>query len=389
MTGRWSSRGAQLEALLDTAFELDAQARERFPETVESELREDLARLLKADAAPSPVDRSCVGLVEAAGALSGHASVRVAAYRVQQTQVVELRELVRCRECELDAERERLADFAAVGAVGFWETDAEHCLTYVSAGYAEMFGVSDEQMLGRTPLDVAQSLDLRRSISPGHMAAMVHQKAFTNQRLLTHGTSGQVVLSYSARPVYDAGGRFIGFRGAVLDISETHRQIKELRRLAESDPLTGLANRRCLREALDAQLRQEPPGWLLCMDLDHFKEVNDALGHNAGDRLLVEVAGILRASVRGEDLIARMGGDEFAVVLTGVTQVGAETVAARILEGMVHLASTQPAFRNISASIGLSMLNGIVDADTALIYADSACYLAKRSGRGRYMIAGD
>ena len=310
-------------------------------------------------------------------------------YREQQLQVGELRGLERRRQLELDNERQRFADFAAIAADGFWETDAEHRMIFVSPGYSEMFGLTDAQMLGRTPLEIAQSLDQRRTISPDNMAPMLRHEAFANQRLMARGNRGTLVLHNSARPVHDADGRFLGFRGVVVDISETHRLTKDLRRLADSDPLTGLANRRCLRETLDAQLRQEPPGWLLFLDLDHFKEVNDAHGHEAGDRLLVEVAGILRASVRGDDLVARMGGDEFAVILAGGSQHGAETVAARVLRGLTTLTAAQSAFRNVSASIGLSTLTGVTDVDTALIYADSACYLAKRSGRGRYMLAGD
>jgi diguanylate cyclase (GGDEF)-like protein/PAS domain S-box-containing protein len=318
------------------------------------------------------------------------AMVLVGGYRVQQMQMVELRDLDRRRRRDLDAERERFEDFAAIAADWFWETDPEHHLTFVSAGYAQMFGLTDEQMLGCTPVEVAQSLDPRRTVSPDHMAAMVRREAFSKQRLYAREKSGMVsVLNNSARPVYDSNGQFMGFRGAGVDVSETDRLTKELRRLAESDPLTGLANRRCLRDTLEAQFLQEPPGWLVFMDLDHFKEVNDAHGHEAGDRLLVEVAGILRASVRGEDLVARMGGDEFAILLPGGNQTGAETVAARILQSLAQLAARQPAFRNVSASIGLSALVGVSDVDTALIYADSACYLAKRSGRGRYMLAGD
>ena len=317
------------------------------------------------------------------------ALVLVDGYRVQQMQLAELRDLQRLRQRELDTERERFADFAAVAADGFWETDAEHRLTFVSSGFAEMFGLTDEQMLGRTPLEIAQSLDTRRAISPDYTAPMVRREAFTNQRLLARGKRGTLVLNNSGRPMFEGNGDFMGFRGVVVDISETHRLTKELRRLAESDPLTGLANRRCLRETLEAQLQQEPPGWLLYVDLDYFKEVNDAHGHEAGDRLLVAVAQILRESVRSDDLVARMGGDEFAILLPGGNQIGAETVSARILGRLTKLAAAQIAFRNVSASIGLTALVGVTEVDTALIYADSACYLAKRSGRGRYMLAGD
>jgi diguanylate cyclase (GGDEF)-like protein len=88
-------------------------------------------------------------------------------------------------------------------------------------------------------------------------------------------------------------------------------------------------------------------------------------------------------------MVARMGGDEFAVMLPGGNQVGAEIVATRILESLGRLAATEPSFRNVSASIGLSSLTGFTDVDGCLVAADDACYLAKRSGRGRYVLAGD
>lgn len=165
----------------------------------------------------------------------------------------------------------------------------------------------------------------------------------------------------------------------------------ELERLSRVDALTGLANRRQFDERLDLALkrlqRHRVPLALMCLDVDHFKTINDTWGHAAGDVVLKAVASRLRASVRETDLVARQGGDEFAILIEDAAPGSAEAVAGKVIE-----AAREPVVANgraipISTSIGIAYAHGAVEAGALLEQADAALYAAKKAGRGRYHVA--
>lgn len=162
---------------------------------------------------------------------------------------------------------------------------------------------------------------------------------------------------------------------------------------ALTDPLTGLRNRRGLDRTLERLSAQGEVFGLIHVDLDHFKQVNDTLGHAAGDRVLVEVAHRLRRAVRDDDSVARLGGDEFVVLLPGLRErSGIEAVARRLLKDLAqphHLPGLPP--RAISASLGVALWcqEGPVSVDALLLAADRALYASKDAGRGRVTFAAD
>ncbi len=160
---------------------------------------------------------------------------------------------------------------------------------------------------------------------------------------------------------------------------------------ALTDTLTGLWNRRALGELLArlAAARQREPLALMHVDLDGFKQVNDRFGHAAGDRVLVEVARILREETRAEDMVARVGGDEFVVVLRGCADPDTlERIARRLLERLREPVRLGDAICAVGASIGIAVLaeGGPVDPDRLLAAADAATYASKAGGRGRYTL---
>ena len=182
-------------------------------------------------------------------------------------------------------------------------------------------------------------------------------------------------------------------------IRRLHAATDELRAAAGSDALTGLGNRRMLEEHLKlARARSERDGNMLAVivfDLDNFKRVNDTLGHATGDRLLERVAAVIRGSCRASDFVARVGGDEFVLLLEGLNPLAgrsqAEAVAAKIVAGITREAEAFVPGLGVSASAGLHVWAHAVDAQAAsgdlIAAADAAMYRAKRNGK-RQVAAG-
>ncbi|MFP4635924.1 MAG: diguanylate cyclase domain-containing protein [Nitriliruptoraceae bacterium] len=183
--------------------------------------------------------------------------------------------------------------------------------------------------------------------------------------------------------VEDADGR-TELRGVLLDVTREKQLESELEYLAFHDPLTQLANLRRFREAVAEYLAQDvAAGAVLYLDLDGFKDVNDTLGHDVGDRLLQTLAARLRGALRGNDLAGRLGGDEFAVLLRGVVDEGEAMAIAKRLHDLIAAQVTIGEHRlHIGASIGLAMLESDGSAESVLRDADLAMYRAKDLGKG-------
>ena len=194
------------------------------------------------------------------------------------------------------------------------------------------------------------------------------------------------------RPILDDTGNVIGFEGLSTDVSTMKAAEAELTHQARSDPLTGLSNRLNFREATTRAIAriERHSGMMatLFLDLDGFKLVNDTMGHPAGDQVLREVANRLRQVIRREDLVARFGGDEFAVLLAEIRDAGeAASTARRILDALEVPIVVGDAEARISTGVGIAVTNSATaDADELISRADIALYQAKRTGRGHWQI---
>jgi diguanylate cyclase (GGDEF)-like protein len=199
-------------------------------------------------------------------------------------------------------------------------------------------------------------------------------------------------------PRHTPDGRLL-IDGMISDITERKRMELELQaareeaeRLARTDVLTGLANRRQLGEELERELdrarREETSLGLLLVDVDHFKLLNDEAGHAAGDDVLVAVARGLAAGVRAYDLVARVGGDEFAVIAPGVPGVAAlhELAAHAVAHGAIDAPAGS---RGVTVSVGAALGDAGADAAALLAAADRALYAAKNAGRNRAVVAAE
>ena len=205
---------------------------------------------------------------------------------------------------------------------------------------------------------------------------------------------GSVVwVARSVTLVRDADGEPLHFLDQIQDVTERRRFERELRQLADHDPLTGLLNRRRFEQELDRHVaevaRYGPRGALLVLDLDHFKYVNDALGHHAGDELILSVAGLLSRRLRETDTMARLGGDEFAVLLPHADIAEARQVAEALVFTVREEASviTGDRPRRVTTSVGIAPFTGAgLTGEQLLIEADLAMYEAKEAGRDRYAV---
>jgi diguanylate cyclase (GGDEF)-like protein len=202
---------------------------------------------------------------------------------------------------------------------------------------------------------------------------------------------GHVLLN-KGRPVLGPGGEFLGYRGVVHDITDRERLGRQLKQMAERDSLTGLLNRRAMHEALRVAMQGLEPEqrghWLCYIDLDHFKQVNDCAGHAAGDGVLRRFAQLMRESTRAGEKLARMGGDEFCLLLSDSSRAGAEAVAGRILVRIDELAIEWEGLRLApGASLGLAELRRDESVEALFARVDAACYQSKREGRNRVTVA--
>jgi diguanylate cyclase (GGDEF)-like protein/PAS domain S-box-containing protein len=190
-------------------------------------------------------------------------------------------------------------------------------------------------------------------------------------------------------PVHGSG-RIVGLGASLVDVTELREAEARMAVLAATDALTGLPNRRYLVEQLDLSLararRQHTAVALLSVDLDRFKEVNDTLGHAYGDGVLAEVGKRLRAGARAADVVARMGGDEFVILLSDLPFEDAAAIAAgvreRVLAELGHVVPVGPVEVRVPASVGVSLFPlEASDADELLALADRAMYSRKRASQ--------
>lgn len=232
------------------------------------------------------------------------------------------------------------------------------------------------------PLDLSAFQIVRRTGRP------VHELEF----MIEHDDGMRVIVAVNAAPLADADGAFAGAVATFTDITERKLLEAQLRYQAYTDELTGLANRVQLVERLQAALRGQPDDAsvaVLYLDLDGFKAVNDRHGHEAGDVLLGAVGQRLRALVRPGDLVGRLGGDEFMVLLDGVEDAAtAVDVGERIRAGMEEPFIVAGQSVRIGASIGVALSGpGGESASAILRAADQALYHAKHGGRNRVVLS--
>ncbi|WP_262373070.1 EAL domain-containing protein [Pseudomonas prosekii] len=289
----------------------------------------------------------------------------------------------------LAASEERFRDVVEASSDWVWEIDAEWRFKYLSERFEVVTGLHRNAWLGAV-ID-----DLLRTTEPGMLSTKLcspRRRHDLNLQCSYVDATGQIrITRISAREMTDGG-----FRGAATDITEEVEARRRIEFLSQHDAMTGLPNRIRLQEFLDGKLKALPtddrPLVMISLDLDRFKPVNDMFGHAAGDSVLNEVSIRLAACVRQDDLVARIGGDEFVLILTDLTcQDEVESLCERLIKSIERPIKISSHEIFISASIGIAMApNDAREATELLRYADIALYEAKAHGRNTWRFyAGD
>ena len=276
----------------------------------------------------------------------------------------------------------RFRDVVEASSDWVWEIDTGGCFTYLSDRFDAVTGLSGSTWIG-------ESINALLSTELGTLTQWL---SIPNRRpdisILCYFADSQGRQRITRLSARDMAG--MGFRGTATDVTEEVEARRRIEFLSQHDALTGLPNRTRLQEFLDGKLKAVPtaeqPLVMLSLDLDRFKPVNDLLGHAAGDFVLNEVSSRLADCIRNGDLVARVGGDEFVLILTDVSsQEEVEALCQRLIESIEGpvVVGDQEVF--VSASIGIAMApNDACEAAELLRYADIALYEAKAAGRNTW-----
>jgi diguanylate cyclase (GGDEF)-like protein/PAS domain S-box-containing protein len=289
-----------------------------------------------------------------------------------------------------DAEEKYRAIFEE-SVVGIFQVAADGRPLRVNRAFAEIHGYDSPDQLLAEVSNVALQIfvDPKRMDELGHVLDEVGAVRGAEVEVQRKDGTRRFVRA-NVRAVRDENGNIVLREGTVEDITDRKLAEEKIQVLAFSDALTGLPNRRLLQDRLTQALasarRQESRVALLFLDLDRFKNINDSLGHSVGDLFLQEVAGRLEKATRELDTVARVGGDEFLILLTGLKDVTDAAVAAeRLMDVMTAEFVVQGHPLNIGCSLGISIFpeHG-TDAETLIKNADTAMYSAKENGRNGF-----
>ncbi|WP_211829000.1 two-component system response regulator [Kistimonas asteriae] len=287
----------------------------------------------------------------------------------------------------LSEQNHLLLDCAAEGILGI---DPEGNITFANPAACQLLQQDEQVLLGTsiTPFFVEPGIE--SIIQQWTAGDDDPESIFSKTSALQQGENGSLPVEFSASPTQTENGVVMGGVLVFQDITERKKLEEHLLKMAKYDSLTGLANRTLFMEFLTASITRSEISQhitaVFYLDLDHFKPINDSLGHDVGDELLKSVAERLQQSVRRGDLVARLGGDEFAIVLDDVARPDdVKLVAEKVVEAVCrphHLGGRE---LHVSTSVGIAVWPECgKEPDELVKAADTAMYVTKKNGRRGY-----
>lgn len=289
---------------------------------------------------------------------------------------------------ESEAQLKLAAEVFRSSSEGFMITDASYNLIMINNAFTKITGFSEEEAIGKNPNILSSGVQDSSFYST--MWSRINLEGTWRGEVWNRRKSGEIYPEWlSISVVRDAQDQVTHYIGIFTDISQQKHSEARINRLAHFDELTGLPNRAQLAEYINKAIhharRKNSCFSIMFLDLDHFKNVNDSLGHQVGDRLLIRLGELLRFNLRSEDIVTRFGGDEFILLLNDTDANAATHMAQKILASIAAPISVDPYVLVTTASIGIAMFpyDG-QDMNALFKCADTAMYKAKQSGRNNY-----
>ncbi|MBI5790391.1 MAG: EAL domain-containing protein [Rhodocyclales bacterium] len=291
---------------------------------------------------------------------------------------------------EAEHDRELLQSILDNAPLAIWMTDTNGRMRFVNRRLCDILGIAEARFLAAGHYtDLLPSFVATRC-KRADQDCLAKAAPHLSKEWLQFVDGREHLLEITRIRLFNPDGSLRGIAGMAADVTERMEHEKHLERVAHYDALTGVPNRQLLADRLAqalARTKREQGLMAVChLDLDGFKPVNDRYGHGAGDKVLVEVTRRIKEAVREDDTVARLGGDQFVVLLVGL-QATEECVGSlqRLLESIQQPIATNNAVLSITASIGVAIYpEDEQDADTLLRHAGQAMHLAKQAGRNRY-----
>lgn len=306
---------------------------------------------------------------------------------VSEQKAIESESLALEQANTADLAKTRYQELATLGADLFWEVDNRLRFTGFEGEVDSVPASLLENLHGKSAIKAiaedSESISDIRNLS----SALKKQAVWEGELKLRDGSKPNLRLA--AYPVMDEQDKFAGARGILVDTTAASTLSKKLEHEASHDQLTGLINRREFDRQLElifTRYQKEGADGCVCMlDLDRFKQVNDSCGHTAGDMLLQQLAELIRYCVRESDIVARFGGDEFALIFNGCTVDNVLPVAEKLREAIEgYRFHWNGKNYDLGASIGVAAISDDMQtANDVLMAADATCFKAKRMGRNR------
>ncbi|WP_445157879.1 EAL domain-containing protein [Halomonas sp. E14] len=335
-----------------------------------------------------------LAVVNEAGEVVGLLGFRDLLAGAEHLYMQDLREALQQRDQALAQSREnlRLAERVIDTSLeGIIITDPRNRIEFVNPAFTHMTGYTAEEVIGKTP----EILSSGRHDGAFYreMWQALKSCGYWRGEIWNRRKSGELYLELlTISAITDETGQVSHYAALFSDITHIRENEERIRKLAYYDPLTGLPNRRLLEDRLELAIRHAHRNQsrlaVLFLDLDHFKQINDSLGHASGDELLVLIAERLQSRLREDDTLARLGGDEFLVLLPDLEEVEEVTrIARRLVDAVAEPCVLEGREYHIGCSVGISLYpDDAVAAEVLVRNADMAMYRAKQDGRNGYRL---